>query len=128
MKKQMIVKVADVEGVKRDPPRVSRLLLSGKNVGAKNASMGLNVTEVGSMIPPHKHEESEELMYIISGHARLVIENDEGGEDVYEIGPDTAIYRGYAPEVGVVLLASAAQSPSVTESRYSAIYKLSQRR
>ena len=91
MNKPMIVKVADVEGVKRDPPRVSRLLLSGKNVGAKNASMGLNVTEVGSMIPPHKHEESEELMYIISGHARLVIENDEGGEDVYEIGPDTAL-------------------------------------
>ena len=92
MSKLMIVKVADVQGVKKDPPRVSRLLLSEKNVGAKNASMGLNVTEVGSMIPDHKHEESEELMYIISGRARLVIDNDEGGKDVYEIGPDTAIY------------------------------------
>jgi mannose-6-phosphate isomerase-like protein (cupin superfamily) len=87
--KPIIVKVADVEGVKKDPPRVSRLLLSGKNVGARNASMGLNVTEVGSMIPDHKHEESEELMYIVSGRARLVIED---GEEVYEIGPDTAIY------------------------------------
>lgn len=89
MKRPIIVKVADVEGVKKDPPRVSRLLLSGKNVGAKNASMGLNITEVGSMIPDHKHEESEELMYIISGRGRLVIED---GEEVYEVGPDTAIF------------------------------------
>lgn len=89
MKRPVIVKVTDVAGVKKDPPRVSRLLLSGKNVGAKNASMGLNITEVGSMIPDHKHEESEELMYIISGRARLVIED---GEEVYEVGPDTAIY------------------------------------
>ena len=92
MSKQMIVKVADVEGTKKDPPRVSRLLLSEKNVGAKNASMGLNITEVGSMIPDHKHEDSEELMFIVSGRARLVIDNDEGGKDVFEIGPDTAIY------------------------------------
>ena len=89
MKRPIVVKVADVDGVKKDPPRVSRLLLSGKNVGAKNASMGLNVTEVGSMIPDHKHEESEEFMYIISGRARLVIED---GEEVYELGPDMAIY------------------------------------
>ena len=89
MKRPIIVRVADVEGVKKDPPRVSRLLLSGKNVGAKNASMGLNITEVGSMIPDHKHEESEELMYIISGRGRLVIED---GEEVYEVGPDTAIF------------------------------------
>ena len=92
MSKQFIVKVADVEGTKKDPPRVSRLLLSEKNVGAKNASMGLNVTEVGSMIPDHKHEDSEELMFIVSGRARLVIDNDEGGKDVIEVGPDTAIY------------------------------------
>ena len=92
MSKEFIVKVADVEGTKKDPPRVSRLLLSEKNVGAKNASMGLNVTEVGSMIPDHKHEDSEELMFIVSGRARLVIDNDEGGKDVIEVGPDTAIY------------------------------------
>ncbi|MBN1263883.1 MAG: cupin domain-containing protein [Anaerolineales bacterium] len=89
MEKPIIIRVADVEGVRKDPPRVSRLLLSGKNVGARNASMGLNVTEVGSMIPDHTHTDSEELMYIVSGKARLVIED---GEEVYEIGPDTAIY------------------------------------
>jgi mannose-6-phosphate isomerase-like protein (cupin superfamily) len=85
----IIVHLSEVEGEVRDPPRISRLLLSGHNVGAKNASMGVNVTAVGSMIPNHKHEDSEELMYIVSGHARLVIED---GQEVYEVGPDTAIY------------------------------------
>ena len=89
MKRPIIVHLSEVEGERRDPPRVSRLLLSGHSVGAQNVSMGVNVTEVGSMIPNHKHEDSEELMYIISGRARLVIED---GEEVYEIGPDTAIY------------------------------------
>ncbi len=89
MKRPIIVRLSEIEGEYRDPPRVSRLLLSGHNVGAKNASMGVNVTAVGSMIPDHKHEDSEELMYIVSGRARLVIED---GQEVYEIGPDTAIY------------------------------------
>jgi mannose-6-phosphate isomerase-like protein (cupin superfamily) len=40
------------------------------------------------MIPDHVHEDSEELMFIISGRARLVIE----GEGEWEIGPETAIY------------------------------------
>lgn len=35
MERPIIVRVADVPGEERDPPRVSRLLLSGKNVGAK---------------------------------------------------------------------------------------------
>lgn len=89
MKRPIIVHLSEIEGEYRDPPRRSRLLLSGHNVGAQNASMGVNVTDVGSMIPDHKHEDCEELMYIISGRARLVIED---GQEVYEIGPDTAIY------------------------------------
>jgi mannose-6-phosphate isomerase-like protein (cupin superfamily) len=88
-KRPIIVHLSEVEGEVRDPPRISRLLLSGHSVGAKNASMGVNVTAVGSMIPNHKHEDSEELMYIVSGRARLVIED---GQEVYEVGPDTAIY------------------------------------
>lgn len=89
MNRPIIVHISEIEGEYRDPPRRSRLLLSGHNVGAQNASLGVNVTEVDSMIPDHKHEDCEELMYIISGRARLVIED---GQEEYEIGPDTAIY------------------------------------
>lgn len=86
--KPPFVKASDVVGEERIPKRVSKLLLSPKNVGTKGASMGLNVTAVGSMIPDHVHEDSEELMFIISGRAKLVIE----GMGEWEVGPDTAIY------------------------------------
>jgi len=82
------VKAADVEGEYRTPPRVSKLLLAPKFGGLKNVSMGMNITEVGSMIPDHVHEESEEVLFLISGRARIVIEGD--GE--WEIGPETAFY------------------------------------
>jgi putative monooxygenase len=82
------VVATDVEGEERIPKRVSKLLLAPKTVGTRNVSMGLNVTAVGSMIPDHVHTDSEEVMFIISGRAKLVIE----GEGEWEIGPDTAIY------------------------------------
>jgi putative monooxygenase len=82
------VKAADVEGEHRIPPRVSKLLLAPKNTDLKNVSMGMNITEVGSMIPDHVHEESEEVLFLISGKAKIVID----GEGEWEIGPETAFY------------------------------------
>lgn len=82
------VKAADVTGEYREPPRVSKLLLAPKFGGVTNLSMGMNVTEVGSMIPDHVHENSEEVLFLISGHAKIVIE----GEGEWEIGPETAFY------------------------------------
>ena len=87
MDKLPFVLASDVVGEERIPKRVSKLLLAPKTVGTRNVSMGLNETAVGSMIPNHVHEDSEEVMYIISGRAKLVIE----GEGEWEIGPDTAI-------------------------------------
>ena len=88
MKKLPFVSAADVEGVFRTPPRVSKLLLAPKDGGVHNVSMGMNITEVGSMIPDHLHEESEEVLFLISGNAKIVIE----GEGEWEIGPETAFY------------------------------------
>jgi mannose-6-phosphate isomerase-like protein (cupin superfamily) len=64
------------------------LLLAPKFGGVKNVSMGMNITEVGSMIPDHKHDDSEEVLFLISGRAKIVIE----GEGEWEIGPETAFY------------------------------------
>ena len=88
MKILPFVKAADVEGEYRIPPRVSKLLLAPKFGGVENVSMGMNITEVGSMIPDHVHEESEEVLFLISGRAKIVIE----GEGEWEIGPETAFY------------------------------------
>jgi mannose-6-phosphate isomerase-like protein (cupin superfamily) len=88
MKKLPFIKASDVEGEFRTPPRVSKLLLAPKFGGVKNVSMGMNITEVGSMIPNHKHDDSEEVLFLISGRAKIVIE----GEGEWEIGPETAFY------------------------------------
>jgi len=76
-----VVDAATVEGVKKIPSRVSKLLLAEATVGAHGFSMGQNVTAVGSQIPEHAHESSEEGMYIISGQGRLVTE--EGEEELH---------------------------------------------
>jgi len=88
MTKLPYVRAADVEGVSKTPPRVSKLLLAPKFGGVKNVSMGMNITEVGSEIPVHSHEASEEVLFLISGRAKLIIE----GEGEWEIGPETAFY------------------------------------
>lgn len=87
-KKPPFVRAADVAGEYREPPRTSKLLLAPKFGGVKNVSMGMNITEVGSMIPDHAHEESEEVLFLISGRAKIVID----GEGEWEIGPETAFY------------------------------------
>lgn len=88
MEKPPFVIAAEVEGEYRKPPRVSKLLLAPKFGGVENVSMGMNITEVGSMIPDHVHDESEEVLFLISGKAKIVIE----GVGEWEIGPETAFY------------------------------------
>jgi mannose-6-phosphate isomerase-like protein (cupin superfamily) len=88
MDKPPFVRAADVEGEHRTPPRVSKLLLAPKFGGVKQVSMGMNITEVGSQIPDHVHEASEEVLFLISGRAKIVID----GEGEWEIGPETAFY------------------------------------
>src|SRR5512136_1633792 len=83
MSKVPFVRAADVEGEFRTPPRTSKLLLAPKFGGVTNVSMGMNITEVGSQIPDHVHDESEEVLFLISGRAKIVIE----GEGEWEIGP-----------------------------------------
>lgn len=76
-----------MEGERRDPPRVSKLLLNDSSVGVTNMSMGFNITEVGSMIPDHRHETEQECMFLISGRAKFIIEGVE-----YDLEPETAFY------------------------------------
>ncbi|MEW5827137.1 MAG: cupin domain-containing protein [Candidatus Bipolaricaulota bacterium] len=82
-----VVDAAKVEGVKRIPSRTSKVLLSEVTVGAHGFSLGQNVTDVGSQIPQHAHEVSEEGMYIVSGCGRLV--TPDGEQDLV---PGMAIY------------------------------------
>lgn len=85
---KVIVRESDVEGTKKTPwPRVSKILISQHTVGAKQISMGTNVSEPGSGIPIHKHTNSEEAMFVIEGKGKLIVEGEE-----YELYPGTCIF------------------------------------
>ena len=81
----------DVEGTLKTQPwvRLSKVLISEHTVGAKQISMGINISQPGSGIPNHKHDHSEEALYCVEGHGRLTMENG----DVYDIVPGTAFWN-----------------------------------
>ena len=57
MSELKVVHIKDVKGERREPPRVSWILVSEKTVGAQNLAMGVNETYPGGMVPEHKHDE-----------------------------------------------------------------------
>src|SRR5512137_1832283 len=72
-----VVNIKDVKGERRDPPRMSWVLVSEKTVGAQNLAMGVNETYPGGMVPEHKHEKEEEVMFFLAGHGTFVTEDRE---------------------------------------------------
>jgi mannose-6-phosphate isomerase-like protein (cupin superfamily) len=72
-----VVNIKDVKGERRDPPRVSWVLVSEKTVGAQNLAMGVNETYPGGMVPEHKHEKEEEVMFFLAGRGTFVTEDRE---------------------------------------------------
>jgi mannose-6-phosphate isomerase-like protein (cupin superfamily) len=77
MPSAIAVHIKDVKGEKRDPPRVSWILVSEKTVGAKNLAVGINETAPGSMVPEHEHGAEEEVMLFLSGRGKFVTEEQE---------------------------------------------------
>ena len=94
---RIIVREEEIEGEKRQPPRVSKILISEHTVGATKISMGTNVTEVGSRIPLHTHTDSEEAMFVIQGRGKLVADGKE-----YDLYPGTAIYSPLGVEHEII--------------------------
>ncbi|MDA8127010.1 MAG: cupin domain-containing protein [Deltaproteobacteria bacterium] len=86
-----VVNEKDVEGTLKTEPwvRLSKVLISEHSVGAKQVSMGINISEPGSGIPCHKHDTSEEALYCVEGHGRLTMQNG----DVYDILPGAAFWN-----------------------------------
>jgi putative monooxygenase len=87
-KPKITVNESEVQPIRKDPPRTSKILLSEHTVGARSMSMGVNYTDVGSMIPDGVHENQDEAMFLIQGKAKLVIED----KDEYILEPNTAFF------------------------------------
>lgn len=82
------VDIAKVEGVFREPPRTSWILVSENTVGAQNLAMGVNETHVGGMVPKHKHDTEEEVMFFLQGKGQFITD-----EEVIELKPGICIYN-----------------------------------
>ena len=72
-----VINIKDVKGAQPDPVRMSWLLVSEKTVDAQNLSMGINETYPGGMVPEHKHDTEEEVMYFYAGRGMFVTEGRE---------------------------------------------------
>jgi putative monooxygenase len=83
-----VINIKDVPGERRDPPRTSWILVSEKTVGSQNLAMGVNETQPGSMVPEHRHDKEEEVMFFLQGTGKFVTEGRE-----IPIGPGVAVYN-----------------------------------
>jgi len=82
------VDIKDVEGIYREPPRTSWILVSEKMCGSKNLAMGVNKTHVGGQVPPHKHDSEEEVMYFIEGKGQFITDTE-----TIELHPGICVYN-----------------------------------
>jgi putative monooxygenase len=83
-----VVDIANVEGIYREPPRTSWILVSEQTVGAQNLAMGVNETHVGGKVPEHKHEKEEEVMFFLQGKGQFITK-----DQVIELKPGICVYN-----------------------------------
>lgn len=88
MSKLKAIHIKNVKGEKREPPRMSWILISEKTAGAQNLSMGVNETYPGGMVPDHVHEKEEEVMLFLAGRGMLITE-----EEQISLEPGVAVYN-----------------------------------
>lgn len=88
MAKLVWMDIKDVEGAYREPPRKSWILVSEKTCGAQNLAMGVNETYVGGMVPEHKHEKEEEVMFFIQGKGQFITK-----DETIDLHPGVCVYN-----------------------------------
>jgi putative monooxygenase len=83
------VDIKDVEGELKGPPhRTSWVLVSEKICGSQNIAIGVNETPPGGMVPEHKHEKEEEVMFFIEGKGEFVTK-----DETIQLKPGICVYN-----------------------------------
>ena len=88
----------EVEGTRRTEPcaRLSKLLVSEHEFGAKQVSMGMTTCDPGGGIPLHLHTDSEEALFVVEGEGILTC----GGQTA-QLKAGTAFFAPVGVEHGV---------------------------
>lgn len=83
------VDIKDVQGELKGPPyRTSWILVSEKKCGAQNLAIGVNETHVGGMVPEHKHDKEEEVMFFLQGKGQFITKSR-----TIELYPGICVYN-----------------------------------
>jgi putative monooxygenase len=89
MNKLKWIDIANIEGEIKGPPlRTSWLLVAEKTTGSQSVSVGMNETQVGSMVPEHKHEKEEEIMFFLQGKGQFITK-----DEVIDLKPGICVYN-----------------------------------
>jgi putative monooxygenase len=81
--------IKDVQGELKGPPyRTSWILVSEKTCGAQNLAVGVNETHVGGMVPEHKHDKEEEVMFFLQGRGQFITK-----DQTIELRPGICVYN-----------------------------------
>jgi putative monooxygenase len=83
------VKEHEVTGERFDSPhaRTIKHLAAPWTVGTRNIWMGVSKVDPGSSSSLHSHDDVEEIFFVISGHGKIRVGNEEE-----EIEPGSCIY------------------------------------
>lgn len=84
-----VVNEWEIEGFRANPPheRILKVLLSPRRGGTKNISLGMTLLPPKKSSNYHKHENEEEIWYVVSGKGKAIIDDKE-----FTIEKGVAIY------------------------------------
>ncbi len=83
------VREHEVKGDRFDPPhgRTIKHLAAPWTFGTRNIWMGVSKVDPGSSSSLHSHDDGEEIFYVINGHGRIRVDEEEEA-----IEPGSCIY------------------------------------
>ena len=83
------VKEHEVEGERFEAPyaRTIKHLAAPWTLGTTKLWVGVSKVDPGNTSNPHTHDDAEEIFYVISGHGRIRV-----GEEEEAIGPGSCIF------------------------------------
>lgn len=85
----IVIRADDVAGLEAPPPhrRTLKVLLSpAVHKVSSGLGMGVVILSPGETSSPHSHESEQEVWYVISGHGKFRVGNEEA-----EVGADTVV-------------------------------------
>ncbi|MBI4636540.1 MAG: cupin domain-containing protein [Candidatus Rokubacteria bacterium] len=87
MRRIFTKKESEHREVRGHDPRSVHIMVEPATAGSEHLAMGTESVDPGSQIPLHVHPDAEEILFVYEGRGRARV-----GEEVVDVGPETAIF------------------------------------